>query len=263
VDGILVFVDFKHLKGHRNPHTRLSPFSNKEFTFIPTRGNRYEFDVSALMIVIAFEHGLFPFKTLEALHADRHVKVPVNAAVANQAVFVSANQDNGLDVTRAMKTDALNTKLHQVCTDVGILARNTMYSFRRSAIIDTSRKFGQDAARALAGHSAGSNSYFFYDTDLTRTCDIGAERIGEMPIDRADVRDFLKRFQAPRVDSEAKDYQSDLHDRVIAAMRADPNMSRSNKICWKCCKQSRLLCRYRNQSTVTMTGPTCRHIAKH
>jgi hypothetical protein len=75
--------------------------------------------------------------------------------VREQAVFVAANQAGGIDVFKPMRSSALNPKLQDLCISIGLLARNTYYSFRRTAIVETRRKHGSEAARDLAFHKPG------------------------------------------------------------------------------------------------------------
>jgi hypothetical protein len=55
-----------------------------------------------------------------------------------------------------MRSGALNPKLQDWCIEIGLFARNTYYSFRRTAIVETRRRDGSEAARDLAFHKPGT-----------------------------------------------------------------------------------------------------------
>lgn len=56
-----------------------------------------------------------------------------------------------------MPMNALNEKLTKLCTSIGLTQRNTYYSFRRSAIIETLRKHGTEAAKNIGFHKPNAN----------------------------------------------------------------------------------------------------------
>jgi hypothetical protein len=109
--GIIVRIKFRYNKGLRSGYTPKSILGHKEFTFLPTRGNRLECDVSAL----AFERGLFAYASLDDIHADTNRGViPTIQAIPKQAVFVAATQANSIDVSKSMRENALNDKLQEM-----------------------------------------------------------------------------------------------------------------------------------------------------
>ena len=71
----------------------------------------------------------------------------------DQAVFVQAGRASGIEPLKPMRSGSLNDKLPSLCTMIGILDRNTYYSFRRTAIIETRRDSGLEGARELAFHA--------------------------------------------------------------------------------------------------------------
>jgi len=222
-EGIAVRITFKYIKGHRDPFSNSSGDGRKMFTFLPTRGERYELDVSAIILGIAFSRGLFPFATLEELLSDDQYYVPTLDEIAEQAVFVAADQANSIVPTQAMLSVALGVKLKQMCVAVGLLEHNTMYSFRRTAIIDTRRKLGTEVAREVAGHAPGSFTYAVYDTEQTADLDIAAMRTGDAPvISREAIRDAFKQANVSRADPQTVDLPKELTQRTRAAMIADP-----------------------------------------
>ena len=127
MQGIVVQVTFKYLENQRDPFTKAFIEGKKTFTFIPTRNARYEFDLSAVLLALAFDRGLFPFSTIHALLDDDRVDVPTVASVSQQAVFVASDQAENIVVNKPMKEHALNSKLKQMCVSVGLLERNTMF----------------------------------------------------------------------------------------------------------------------------------------
>jgi len=223
VEGIAVRITFKYIKGHRDPFSNRSSDGRKMFTFLPTRGERYELDVSAIILAIAFSRGLFPFATLEELLSHKRYYVPTLPEIAEQAVFVAADQANNIVPTEAMRSAVLNAKLNEMCVAVGLLEHNTMYSFRRTAIIDTRRKLGTEVAREVAGHAPGSFTYAVYDTEQTADLDIAAMRTGDTPvISREAIRDAYKQANVSRIDPQTVDVPGILRQRNRAAMVADP-----------------------------------------
>lgn len=158
VEGIAARITFKYLKNQRNPYTKQLVEGKKTFTFLPTRGERFEFDLSAILLALAFSRGLFPFQTLEELHACENVYIPTVAKVASQPVFVAADHSGDIDVNTAMREYSLNPKLQSMCRSVGLLEQNTIYAFRRTAITETRREMGTEFARELAGHKPNTSS---------------------------------------------------------------------------------------------------------
>lgn len=78
-------------------------------------------------------------------------------------VFVAASQSGCLNPEKPMRIAALNPKLQQLCTVVGLLERNTYYSLRRSAVIGVRHEHGTELAQQIAHHKPSTNSLFFYD----------------------------------------------------------------------------------------------------
>lgn len=220
-DGIAARVTFKFLKNQRNPYTNHMIEGKKVFTFLPTQGDKYELDPSAVLLALAYSRGLFPFKTIEELHADDRFYVPTKPDVEKQAVFVTANQANEIDISGAMREPSLNPKLHQMCVSVGLLEHNTVYSFRRTAITEVRRSKGTEFAREVAGHLPDSRSIISYDIDATRDVDITALRLGEEGVSRAQLREVFRQVHRSRVDTESVDLQKELRDRANKRMVVD------------------------------------------
>jgi hypothetical protein len=195
--GVGVRLTFRFLKGQRNPHKRryiegkwcLRPSkwhlltgnwkATKLWTFVPTKGCRYEFDLSLLLFGLAYKRGLFVDEIDEILSAEGCI--PTRAEVLGQAVFLAVNQAEELIPDLPMRGRALNPKLQQMCRMIGLTRRNTMYSFRRTAIKETRRDplGGTAAARELAGHAPASNSLWAYDNEGLGAVDITAFRLRE------------------------------------------------------------------------------------
>ncbi|KAK5167217.1 uncharacterized protein LTR77_007949 [Saxophila tyrrhenica] len=221
VDGVAVSIKYKYLKGQRNPYTQRAVEAKKTFTFLPTRGERYEFDLSAVLLAIAFNRGLFPFSTIEDLLADERVNLPTIDAVSKQAVFLASNQASELEPTQPMRIGVLNPKLRKMCTAVGLLQRNTTYSFRRTAIVEMRRSHGTERARELAGHAIDSTTISYYDEDTTEDMDITAMRTGEQTISRDAIREAFRQAHT-RIDTQGIDLQQELRERTANSVTSDP-----------------------------------------
>jgi hypothetical protein len=63
-----------------------------------------------------------------------------------------------------------------------------MYSWRRTAIVETRRAEGIEAARDLAGHCSGSNAIYAYDEIGLSDKDVNAARLGEAQVPRDVLR---------------------------------------------------------------------------
>jgi adenylylsulfate kinase-like enzyme len=66
--------------------------AQKSWTFVPSRSNRYEFDVGLLFIATAFSRGLFKYDTIEELLDGDEVHLPLNDDVNKQAVFLGSDR---------------------------------------------------------------------------------------------------------------------------------------------------------------------------
>lgn len=229
VEGIAVQVTFSYLKNQRDPFSSRLIEGKKKFTFIPTRGERYEFDVSAVLLALAFSRGLFSYDTIELLHNDELVYVPKVEAVNRQAVFLAADQTGELDINTPMREFSLNPKLQQMCRFVGLLEHNTIYAFRRTAITEVRRDQGTEFARQMAGHKPNTNSITAYDVQGVSDVDITSLRVegGDSPgkFSRQAIRDAFAQAKVSRVGAEYENVsfalQEQLQDRATAAMQAD------------------------------------------
>lgn len=235
VEGIAVRIQFKFTKGQRNPHDNKMIEGKKEFTFIPIKGSTYEFDLSAILLALAFSRGLFPakFRTLEDLHGGDDVFLPTVDQVAKQPVFVAATSNTGdLNVKVAMKEGSLNDKLREMCVKVGLLGHNTIYSLRRSAIIETRRATDTEFAKQLAGHGETSHCLAAYDVVGLADVDITSIRLGAEGVSRDAMRDAFAQSRIGRVDEQTgkssapslgsvTGLKEQLEEQTIAAMQAD------------------------------------------
>ena len=93
-------------------------------------------------------------------------------------VFVAATQAGRLDTTKPMSEQALNPKLQQLCTGIGLLDRNSYYSIRRTAIIEVRRQHSTESAKDFAFHKPSANSLFFYDNVGFGDIDMQQFRLG-------------------------------------------------------------------------------------
>lgn len=112
-NGVGVRITFHYVKGHRDPYKKKMIDGKRIFTFPPTRSNRYELDLSAILLGIAFSRGLFKEKTIKALHSGYSTgnEIPQVPAVSKEAVFLSKGPKNTLNRDKPMSEYALNPKL--------------------------------------------------------------------------------------------------------------------------------------------------------
>jgi hypothetical protein len=101
-----------------------------------------------------------------------------------------------------MLNHALNAKLQQICTGIGLLERNTYYSLRRTAIIETRRSHGTEKAKDLAHHVASANSLFFYDNVGFGDVDMQQFRQGGLEsMSRDEIRKYFSQTNLARYQS--------------------------------------------------------------
>jgi hypothetical protein len=84
--GIAVQIKFRFHKGYRNPHKEKQAVdATRTFTLLPTRSERFEFDLSLILFALAYERGLF-VGTLEEVLAGEEEEIPVVSRVNQQPV---------------------------------------------------------------------------------------------------------------------------------------------------------------------------------
>ncbi|KAF2002156.1 hypothetical protein P154DRAFT_574468 [Amniculicola lignicola CBS 123094] len=205
--GIAVRITFRYNKGYRNPHQEGAPVSanvSRTFLFLPSRGERLEFDLPIILFGIAYERGRFR-RTIEEILGTPPSEVFLEKVpdVNSQAVFVASNQAGTLDPSQPMRLAALNPKLKQICASIGLLERNTYYSLRRTAIIEVRRRHGTEAAKDLAFHKPSANSLFFYDNVGFGDVDMQQMRLGGPEgMSREEVRKFFSQANVSRYTGE-------------------------------------------------------------
>lgn len=85
------------------------------------------------MLAHAFSRCLVPqYHIAEDLYNDNIMFLKVDPIISQQAVFVGADR-NSLMPELAMRESASHPKRREMCDFIGLLDRNTMYSFRRAA----------------------------------------------------------------------------------------------------------------------------------
>lgn len=145
-------------------------------------------------------------------------------------VFVAASQSGCLNPEKPMRIAALNPKLQQLCTAVGLLERNTYYSLRRSAVIEVRHEHGTELAQQIAHHKPSANSLFFYDNVGFGDMNMQNFRMGldgDGGLSRADVRKFfsqahLARWQADEA-SQGMTLEEVFNSRVKASLPDEPD----------------------------------------
>lgn len=229
--GIACRVTFLYVKGHRNPHKSTYVPGERMFTFIPTAGTRFEFDMSVILFGIAYTRGLF-VETLEELLGDfddmlHLIPLEVKPDIAGQAVFVAATQADTLNPNTAMQFNALNPKLQKMCILVGLTQYNSFYSFRRTAAVETRRHDSTEKARELLSHAPGGNAIFSYDHRAFADIDITSYRLRDNNgMSHDEITEMFrqantKRYIAPE-SSPKKTLETEVKEFVDSRLREDP-----------------------------------------
>ncbi|KAH7344368.1 hypothetical protein BKA66DRAFT_579444 [Pyrenochaeta sp. MPI-SDFR-AT-0127] len=208
-NGIAVRITLRYNKGFRNPNKEGSSAADgrRTFVFLPSIAERLEFDMPLILLGIAYERGLF-VQTLEDIlsQTPHNVFIKKEPNVDKQAVFVAASQAGHLDPTKPMNIHALNPKLQQLCTGIGLFERNTYYSFRRSAIIEVRRQHTTESAKDFAHHKLNSNSLFFYDNVGFGDIDMQQYRLGGAEsMSREEVRKYFSQVNITRLQPKQGD----------------------------------------------------------
>ncbi|KAK4619465.1 hypothetical protein CLAFUW4_11424 [Fulvia fulva] len=176
--GIGAKLEFKFVKGHRNPYAGVNIEDKDCFTLPPSTGDQPELDLSLVLLSLAFDRGLFGSRTPEELWEGPEKYIEQDEDVANQAGFVQSDQAGVLDTELAMKEASLNPKLREMCQSVGLVARDSMYAFRRLAITEVRRGSGTEFAKEFAGHKMGGRSMYAYDNLGMQDVDMQNMRLG-------------------------------------------------------------------------------------
>jgi hypothetical protein len=156
---------------------------------MPIRGQHFQFDLSAMLLGLAFSRGLFKYKSLQDLHAGDEMFLAKDPKVNKQAVFVAAETQSGaIKVEQAMRLGAANPKLQDMCVKVGIASYVSLYALRRTAILEMRRTEGTEMAKDLAGHAQRSETISTYDVFGLKDLDITAVRLGDDPVKRDEMR---------------------------------------------------------------------------
>lgn len=138
--------------------------------------------------------------TLEELFNSEMVYPPLNDDVNKQPVFLQAtNKDEKLQPI-AMRLSSVNDKLQKICTDHGYYGRNTMYSFRRTSLIETKRKHGTEVAQETASHKPQGLSIYDYDTVGQGDIDWTADRLDQTGMSRKALRDLYSQASTAKLD---------------------------------------------------------------
>jgi integrase len=230
-DAVCVQINFRYTKGQRNPYTKKISFGAKKFTFLPCTGNRYHLDLSTVITAVALERGLFhPIRSWSELRATELFVITKDAKVNRQAVFLASDVGrNQLLPEKPMREAALNPVLKAISTDVGLWERNTTYSLRRTAIVETRRLEGTEFAQQLAGHIPGSTTIYAYDDSPLSDVDMTALRLGEQGMSREDIRKTFSQMNTARIDNTAG-LRAELKEFVEAEMRAHERYIHAEKL---------------------------------
>ena len=177
-DGNAVKEIWRHQKGFRVPHKQQQTSGNQKFNIMPLKDNTYHLYLALLRVSLAFSRGLFHYETLYELFNGTELNIQQVDEAADRAVFLASNQSDTLNRTEPMHEKALNAKLREMCDLVGLFRRNTIYGFRRGAIVDSRRKSGTESAKTFAGHAHSGDTIRVYDEDSLADEDIANIRHG-------------------------------------------------------------------------------------
>ncbi|TGO43982.1 hypothetical protein BCON_0680g00020 [Botryotinia convoluta] len=203
--GIAVRLLFRYIKGYRDPHGKLRFDPQRTFTFLPTKTTRYHLDLAFILTGLAFQRGLFgpEFPTIESLHLCKTFQLPKVDRVNAHPILLQSTKGDTLFETKAMKTAGLNARLKTTLLTLGFVQRFTMYSFRRTAIIETRQNEGTEEARELATHAPGTTSIYAYDNIGNSDKDITAVRLGEPGVAREEIRRLFNQALQVKADIES------------------------------------------------------------
>jgi hypothetical protein len=99
-----------------------------------------------------------------------------------------------------MKESSLNPKLREICDLVGLFERNTMYSFRRTALVESRRTSGTEFAREVANHTVDGDSIWAYDHDSLEDFDMTNFRLkNDSSVSRESLRQRFSQAETRRV----------------------------------------------------------------
>lgn len=196
--GIGIKGIFRWQKGLRIPHQQKRKSPDRRFTILPLHANRYHLDLALLLTSLAFSRGLFHYKSLWELFNGDEVNIQQVGAVSKEAVFLAYDQAGVSPAHKPMHENSLNPKLREMCDLVGLFDRNTVYAFRRGAIVDQRRKMGTESAKEVAGHDQQSQTIYFYDDKCMEDVDLANLRVGSKVHDRAYIRDLFSQANSSR-----------------------------------------------------------------
>ncbi|KAI8940677.1 hypothetical protein NX059_001947 [Plenodomus lindquistii] len=171
-------ITFRYMKGHRDAYVEDFVERHKKFLFLPEASNRFELDLTLILLGLALERRLFP-GGLDYVTTTDDLFLKVDPVVNAQAVFVASDQSGQSLPDTPMSYNALNPKLSATCLEAGLPSRNTMYSFRRTRIIESKRAFSLELTKETAGHRPDSDAHQRYDTVDQGDLDMQAYRWGK------------------------------------------------------------------------------------
>ncbi len=199
--GIGCKIQFRFIKGARDPYSRKVVHGTRRFTILPLNGDQYHLDLALLMTALAYSRGLFAnVASPEDLFSGTLVNIAKDPRIDQQAVFVASDQSNTLLQNQPMHEKHLTPKLQEMCTAVGLLQRNTMYSLRRTAITESRRKHGTEHAQDLAFHARGGASIYAYDDLAYQDFDIANDRNNLDGMSRTQIREMFSQAATSRID---------------------------------------------------------------
>lgn len=186
-----------------------------------TAGKSYFLDPSIFLFALAYERGLFRQPLQELLDGDE-AYLEMTPEGSNQPVFLGVDR-SGKTTNQAMKFQALNPKLQDMCLLAGLSKRNTMYSFRRTAIQEPLRHHGKAEAAMLANHTPGDTRALRRYTERDREeVDLTAMRLGEQGMARDGAAAIWRQSNSIVHYSSSESLKERLLARVQMAAEQDP-----------------------------------------
>lgn len=222
--GTIAFkITFRFVKGHRDPHRNKVVEGTRTFTIFAVNGDRYNLDLAMVMTSWAFSRGLFKCQTIEELYQGQEFWVPRNESMNENPVFLKVDNGGMIIPNAAMHERSLNPKLQEMCSRVGLYSRNTIYSLRRTAIIETRRTEGTETAQELAMHQMQGRAVYSYDHAVLEDFDIANARNQKGRMERDDIRHMFSQSVIKRYipDAIAGGDAAEIDDPTPTAISAD------------------------------------------
>jgi len=189
-DAIALKITFRFRKGHRDPNRAGAIDAKRTFTVLPVNGDRYHLDLAMVMTSLAFYRGVFKCSTVEELYNGKEKYIPRNEDMNSAPVFLKADKAGMLVDGVPMHEREINPKLQETCSRIGLYARHTIHSFRRTSIIEEHRE------------DFSGEAFHSYDHLVLEDYDISNLRNKKGKMDRSDLKQLFSQAHIPRFGPE-------------------------------------------------------------